>query len=367
MAHHIFVSYSHKDARLKDRLVLHLNVFEARLETWDDSRIGAGDEWRSEIETAMGRAAVAILLVSADFLGSRFIKQKEIPDLLKRRQKEGLRIFPVIVGDCPWRSVEWLAKMQVRPQGGKRVSKTNPDPALSKVAAEIMELLNATQSTNVLQAGAERNNVSEPDASGNIGVKETEIAGSQEVRPGQREHSDVGSATRVYTVLRANPNAGVGRQRADYFRIERLGSLGFTLRIGARPSVRYWRIGFAIAPTDYINQVAELEIADYFLFHFAEGLAISPTTFQKTNLLYCLYHKREAIVDHQPFMGSFPLHLEVRFGDGKQEISHLRIKINDYLESSWTVPSSYRRNLYVLGWSDDMTRFSIPVELEMLG
>jgi hypothetical protein len=62
----VFISYSHKDEAWKDRLVTHLGVLEkqGQLDLWDDRRIGAGEDWHAEIQDAMDRASVAVLLVS---------------------------------------------------------------------------------------------------------------------------------------------------------------------------------------------------------------------------------------------------------------------------------------------------------------
>lgn len=45
-----------------------------RLEQWNDTRIRVGSKWREEIKTAVERASVTILLISADFLASDFIR-----------------------------------------------------------------------------------------------------------------------------------------------------------------------------------------------------------------------------------------------------------------------------------------------------
>jgi hypothetical protein len=67
---------------------------------WDDRRIRAGDRWLDEIASALDRARVAILLVSADFLASEFVNRNEIPPLLVAAERGGCRIVPVIVGEC---------------------------------------------------------------------------------------------------------------------------------------------------------------------------------------------------------------------------------------------------------------------------
>lgn len=119
----VFISYSHKDEAWKERLVSHLGVLqhEGLLDMWDDRRIGAGEDWYPEIQKAIDAASVAILLVSADFLTSKFILGEEVPRIMERREKEGLRIFPVIVRPCVWKQVKWLARMNLRPKDGRPV------------------------------------------------------------------------------------------------------------------------------------------------------------------------------------------------------------------------------------------------------
>ena len=117
----VFISYSHKDEAWKDRIMTHLRVLaqEGLLNTWDDRRISGGADWEKEIEDALKKASVAVLLVSADFLTSKFILDEEVPKLLERREKEGLRIFPVIIKPCAWKQVKWLSQMNLRPKDGK--------------------------------------------------------------------------------------------------------------------------------------------------------------------------------------------------------------------------------------------------------
>ena len=142
----VFISYSHKDEAWLKRLVSQLGVLEKQrlLDHWDDTRIGPGKEWRKEIEAAINKAVVAILLVSADFLTSDFILNEEVPLLLQRREKEGLWIFPIIVRPCNWEEVQWLSPVQVRPKLGKPLSiEKNPkiESDLRDIAKEVLAIL----------------------------------------------------------------------------------------------------------------------------------------------------------------------------------------------------------------------------------
>ena len=144
----VFISYSHKDEAWKDRLVTQLGVLQRQglLDLWDDRRIGAGEDWHGEIRAAMGRATVAVLLISADFLTSQFILGEEVPALLQRRDTEGVHIYPIIVRPCAWKAVKWLSRIQVRPKDGRALSGGTDyqiDADLAAVAEEIAALMGA--------------------------------------------------------------------------------------------------------------------------------------------------------------------------------------------------------------------------------
>lgn len=98
----VFISYSHSDRDYLDRLLVHLKPLEKEglIDLWVDTRLRAGDRWKKEIEKALNRATVAILLVSADFLASDFITDNELPPLLRNAEEKGTRIVPLIVKPC---------------------------------------------------------------------------------------------------------------------------------------------------------------------------------------------------------------------------------------------------------------------------
>src|SRR3954470_17624379 len=76
----VFISYSHADRTWLERLKWHLKplVREGRLDCWDDTRIRPGDDWKREIRTALEKAQVAVLLISARFFASDFIDKNEL-------------------------------------------------------------------------------------------------------------------------------------------------------------------------------------------------------------------------------------------------------------------------------------------------
>jgi len=142
----VFISYSHKDEVWRTRLLSHLliSVKGGIFEVWDDRRIAAGAEWRTEIERVLEGAQMCVLLISADFLTSDFIRREEIPRMLDRRRKDGMRLVPVLVRSCDWEIIDWLEQIQMRPAGARPLASfkgDRRDEQMTSIAREVRELL----------------------------------------------------------------------------------------------------------------------------------------------------------------------------------------------------------------------------------
>ena len=110
----VFVSYSHADPDYLKRLMVHLRPYEkqSQIDVWSDTKIKPGQPWRNEIEIALKRAAVAVLLISADFLASDFIVDEELPKLLQAAQSEGVKILSIILKPCAFTTVTSISQFQ---------------------------------------------------------------------------------------------------------------------------------------------------------------------------------------------------------------------------------------------------------------
>ena len=110
----VFVSYSHADQQCLDRLRVHLRPLqrEKAIDYWDDRTIQAGELWRNQIEEALSKARIAILMISADFLASDFVVESELPTLLAAAQRKGTTILPVILKPCGFLRDERLSAFQ---------------------------------------------------------------------------------------------------------------------------------------------------------------------------------------------------------------------------------------------------------------
>ncbi len=72
-------------------------VRNGEIDVWDDKKIEAGDQWKTEIENALEHAKAAVLLISPHFLASEFITRIEIPALLKKSASGECRILCLYV------------------------------------------------------------------------------------------------------------------------------------------------------------------------------------------------------------------------------------------------------------------------------
>jgi hypothetical protein len=61
------------------------------------------------------------LLVSPDYLASRFIQEKEQPILLQRREEMKSRVIPILVRPCLWQSEPALADIQALPRDDQAI------------------------------------------------------------------------------------------------------------------------------------------------------------------------------------------------------------------------------------------------------
>jgi chaperonin GroEL len=110
----VFVSYSHHDREWMERLRIHLKPLETDMEidVWDDSKIEPGKNWKQEIANAINATKIAVLLVSADFLASDFIRSGEVPPLLIAAQKDGAMIVPLILSASRFYQTRELSEFQ---------------------------------------------------------------------------------------------------------------------------------------------------------------------------------------------------------------------------------------------------------------
>ena len=142
----IFIGCSQRDEASKDLIVSQLGLAERQiqLEVWDDRRMDSGVVWRAEFERAIDAADIGVLFISPHFLASAFAADHDMGSILERRQRKGLRLYPILLGSCEWNGVDWLGRLnghavEARPldsfEDARRASQA------SSIASEIWQLL----------------------------------------------------------------------------------------------------------------------------------------------------------------------------------------------------------------------------------
>ena len=152
----LFISYSHRDLKWLEQLRTHLKPLERNynLKRWDDSRIKPGDKWLVEIEQALARAAVALLLVSPDFVASDFIDRKEMPSLLDAAQNQGLAILWVPLRPISLKMFPQIEQYQALFSPDRTLADmtdVEQDRTLAKISETILETIDKAKEQETLK------------------------------------------------------------------------------------------------------------------------------------------------------------------------------------------------------------------------
>lgn len=144
----VFISYAHDDGDdWINRVKKNLRVLEKEglgLDVWDDTRIKTGMKWQEEIQEKLDRSFAAILLVSTNFLASDFIRENELPKILKNAEQKGTQVIPLIISPCRYTKTEILKDFQSLNDPDQTFSEMQPaaqDRAFLKMVEAIEEVI----------------------------------------------------------------------------------------------------------------------------------------------------------------------------------------------------------------------------------
>jgi TIR domain len=137
-----FVSYSHADEGLKDEFIKHLHPLQrlGLIENWNDRKIKPGDEFDKTISNELDSADLVFILVSVDFINSKYCYDVELERAIERHKKNKSRVIPIILRSCLWEHSPFGGLLAL-PRDGKAV-KTYPDQdaAFKEIAVAVHEL-----------------------------------------------------------------------------------------------------------------------------------------------------------------------------------------------------------------------------------
>jgi len=139
----VFVSYSHQDDALRQRLDVHLSLLKRQgvLEVWHDRRLQGGEHWEEAIDQALEEADIVLLLISPDFIASDYCYGRELTAALERDRRGEAVVVPLLLHPCDWQSAPF-ARCQAFPRDNQPISihPRGENAAFSLVATELRRL-----------------------------------------------------------------------------------------------------------------------------------------------------------------------------------------------------------------------------------
>jgi hypothetical protein len=132
----VFVSYSHADEKHKDAIIKHLKPLERMglISEWHDRKLLAGDDFGAEISKNLEKADLILLLISIDFINSKYCYDLEMDRAIERHEEGSCKVVPVILRGCLWQHTPF-SKLLAMPRDGKPVmSWPDVDEAYANVA-----------------------------------------------------------------------------------------------------------------------------------------------------------------------------------------------------------------------------------------
>lgn len=136
------------------------------ISAWYDREIRPGSVIDDEVGAQLERCDLFLALVSPDFLASNYCFEREMGRAIERHEAGEMRIVPIIVEPCDWKSSP-LVRFKAVPRDGKPITEwTNQNNALLDVVTELRRLSDVEQ-----QVAADASEASSAEASRKYRVK----------------------------------------------------------------------------------------------------------------------------------------------------------------------------------------------------
>lgn len=137
----VFCSYSHKDEVALSELRTHLSSlrFARLIEDWHDRKIPTGGDWDKEISDALEAADLVLLLISSDFIHSKYCMEVETARALERHDAKEATAIPIFLRECVVTSLPF-ERIQGTPRDMRWINQqSHRDKAWSEVTEAIRE------------------------------------------------------------------------------------------------------------------------------------------------------------------------------------------------------------------------------------
>jgi GUN4-like/TIR domain len=141
----IFYSYSRKDLDMRNTLEDHLSALREanRISTWHDLELEAGTEWKPAILNKLDTADIILLLVSRNFIASKYCYGTELKRAIARHNEGTTRVIPIILRPCDWNHSDVpFSKLNVLPTHAEPIASwVDQDAAFTIVAQRIRKIV----------------------------------------------------------------------------------------------------------------------------------------------------------------------------------------------------------------------------------
>ncbi|MFA6152672.1 MAG: toll/interleukin-1 receptor domain-containing protein [Chitinophagaceae bacterium] len=138
-----FISYSHKDSEMLERLHTHLIQLkrEGKLTTWTDEEIAAGGKLQNLISSNLNSSQIFLALLSPDYIASGYCYEKEFMRAQELMKSGSIILVPIILEPCDWLNTPF-ADFKALPKDGKPVSEwSNVNTAFLDIIQNLRILL----------------------------------------------------------------------------------------------------------------------------------------------------------------------------------------------------------------------------------
>lgn len=123
MSFDLFISYSHKDRELRDKLAIALSNLRKQnlINDWYDGDISPGSEWKKQIFAHLDQAQIILLLISPDFIASEFCYSIELVQAIARHDNNEARVIPILLRPTDWEGTPF-EKLLALPSDGRPIT-----------------------------------------------------------------------------------------------------------------------------------------------------------------------------------------------------------------------------------------------------
>jgi hypothetical protein len=139
----IFLCYAHEDKGMADELKKHLSLLEKErlIRTWGYHDIEPGAEWEQGMKKRLNEAQVILLLMSVDFINSPDCYDIQMPQAIRRHERQEAHVIPIILRPCSW-EISPIGKLKPLPDNNKPITKwQTEEDGFYNVAAGITQVV----------------------------------------------------------------------------------------------------------------------------------------------------------------------------------------------------------------------------------